>query len=151
MELEGETSRGRNVSGVGGSRTLVQTGKPYAFYTLILDFGFRAPARPKPPTDTLAPKSHPCIGAYRDYFRFNLRRLILRFGTTSLGRRLVLLPCKRIKPVIYYTSIRQREHTRCCQLIFLQLRLWREPKKPPRAYVPSQPAVKSSQPQITMT
>ena len=27
-------------SGAGGSRTLVQTGKPYAFYTLILDFIF---------------------------------------------------------------------------------------------------------------
>ena len=53
---EGETSRGRNISGAGGSRTLVQTGKPYAFYTLIPDFGFRVSARPGPPTDTLAPK-----------------------------------------------------------------------------------------------
>ena len=42
--------------GAGGSRTLVQTGKPYAFYTLIPDFGFRAPTRPGPPIDTLAPK-----------------------------------------------------------------------------------------------
>ena len=50
-------------SGAGGSRTLVQTGKPYAFYTLIPAFGFRASARPGPPTDTLAPKSHPSIGA----------------------------------------------------------------------------------------
>ena len=45
--------------GAGGSRTLVQTGKPYAFYTLIPAFGFRAAARPGPPTDALAPKSHP--------------------------------------------------------------------------------------------
>ena len=28
------------LGGAGGSRTLVQTGKPYAFYTLILDFVF---------------------------------------------------------------------------------------------------------------
>ena len=42
--------------GAGGSRTLVQTGKPYAFYTLIPDFGFRAAARPGPPTDALASK-----------------------------------------------------------------------------------------------
>ena len=102
--------------GAGGSRTLVQTGKPYAFYTLIPAFGFRATARPGPPTATLAPKFHLCIGAYRDYFRFNLRRLIFGFGTTSSERRLVPLPCKGIKPVIYYTSIRQREHTHCCQL-----------------------------------
>jgi hypothetical protein len=74
--------------------------------------------------------------------------LILRFGTTSLERRLVSPPSREIKLAIYYTSIKQREHTYCCQLIFPQLRLWREPRKPPRAYVPSQPAVKSSQPQV---
>ena len=84
--------------GAGGSRTLVQTGKSYTFYTLIPDFGFRAPTRPEPPIDTLAPESHPRIGACRDYFRFNLRRLILRFGTTPLERRLVQLPGSRIEP-----------------------------------------------------
>ena len=31
---------GATKCGAGGSRTLVQTGKPYAFYTLILDFIF---------------------------------------------------------------------------------------------------------------
>jgi len=40
-----EPSRGwvslqRNFSGAGGSRTLVRTRKPYAFYTLILAFVF---------------------------------------------------------------------------------------------------------------
>ena len=30
----------RNVSGAGGSRTLVRTRKPYTFYTLISDFIF---------------------------------------------------------------------------------------------------------------
>ena len=43
-------------SGAGGIRTLVQTGKPYAFYMLIPDFGFRVAARPGPPTATLSPK-----------------------------------------------------------------------------------------------
>ena len=95
---------------------------------LIPAFGFRATARPGPPTDALAPKFHPCIGAYRDYSRFYLRRLIFGFGTTSSERRLVLLPGKRIKPVIYYASIRQRERNFFRQLIFPQLRLWREPR-----------------------
>ena len=104
--------------GAGGSRTLVQTGKPYAFYTLIPAFGFRAAARPGPPTDALAPKFHPTVGAQWDYFRFNLRRLIFGFGTTSSERRLVLLPGKRIKLAIYYTSIKQRERTLFRQLIF---------------------------------
>jgi len=101
--------------------------KPYAFYTLIPAFGFHVPTRPGPPTGTLAPKFHPCIGAYRDYSRFYLRRLIFGFGTTSSERRLVPLPCSGIKPLIYCTSIRQREHTQCCQLIFPCLRLWRKP------------------------
>ena len=35
---EGENTRQHNFSGAGGSRTLVQTGKPYAFYMLILAF-----------------------------------------------------------------------------------------------------------------
>ena len=52
----------------------------------------------------------------RNYFRFNLRRFAFGFGTTSSERRLVLLPCKRIKLVIYCASIKQREHTCCCQL-----------------------------------
>ena len=103
--------------GAGGNRTFVQTGKPYAFYTLILDFDFRISARPKPPTDTLAPKFHPCVGARRDYSRFNLRRWIFGSGTTSSERRLVLLPGKRIKLVIYYASIKQRERSCFRQLI----------------------------------
>ena len=114
-------------SGAGGSRTLVQTGKPYAFYTLIPAFGFRVPTRPGPPIDTLAPEFHPQVGALEDYSRFNLRRWIFGFGTTSSERRLVLLPGRRIKLAIYCTSIKQREHTHCCQLIIRQLGLWREP------------------------
>ena len=58
------------VCGAGGNRTRVQTGKPYAFYTLIPAFGFRVTARPGPPTGTLASKFHPRIEAYEGYFRF---------------------------------------------------------------------------------
>ena len=43
-------------SGDGGSRTLVQTRKPYAFYMLILAFDFRDAARPRPPTAPLSSK-----------------------------------------------------------------------------------------------
>ena len=110
--------------GAGGSRTRVQTRKPYAFYMLIPALGFRAVARPGPPTATLSPKFHHAIGAWHNYSRFTMRRLILRFGTTPLERRLVPSPGDRIKPVIYCTSIRQREHTCCCQLIFWPNWLW---------------------------
>ena len=85
---------------------------------------FRATARPGPPTAALSPKASPPTRGRRRLFPISLRRLILRFGTTSLERRLVRLPCKRIKLVIYCTSIKQREHTRCCQLIFRPKRLW---------------------------
>ena len=44
-------------SGAGGNRTLVQTRKSYAFYMLIFAFGFRAQARPKPPTSALSSKN----------------------------------------------------------------------------------------------
>ena len=46
-------------SGARGSRTLVQTGKPYAFYTLSHRWGFRAQARPRPPTCALSSKVSP--------------------------------------------------------------------------------------------
>ena len=104
--------------GAGGSRTRVQTGKPYAFYTLIPAFGFRAAARPGPPTTALSSKVSPVGRGTDRLFPICLRRWILRFGKTSLERRLVPSPGEGIKPVIYYTSIRQREHTHCCQLIF---------------------------------
>ena len=58
------------LGGAGGSRTLVQTGKPYAFYTLIPDFGFRAAARPGPPTTALSSEFHADGEARRRYFRF---------------------------------------------------------------------------------
>ena len=82
---------------------------------------FRDTAGPGPPTAPLSSKTSSRRRGPTGLFPICLRRLILGFGTTPLGRRLVRLPCKRIKPVIYYTSIRQREHTHCCQLILCSL------------------------------
>ena len=67
---------------------------------------------------------HPPAGASERLFPIYLHRLILRFGTTSLERCLVPLPGRRIKPVIYCTSIRQRERTVFRQLIFRPNGLW---------------------------
>ncbi len=104
--------------GPGGIRTLVQTGKPYAFYTFIPAFDFRATARPGPPTGALAPKFSSCCRGPTRLFPIYLHRLILRFGTTSLERCLVPSSDDGIKPVIYCTSIRQRERNCFRQLIF---------------------------------
>ena len=94
------------------------------FLHAYLSLCFRGAARPEPPTTPLSPKFSSAHRGIDRLFPIYLRRLILGFGTTSLERRLVLLPCKRIKLVIYCTSIKQREHTRCCQLIFRPTWLW---------------------------
>ena len=109
--------------GAGGIRTHVQTGKPYAFYTFIPAFGFRATARPGPPTGALASKISSCCRGPARLFPIYLHRLILRFGTTSLERCLVPSSDDGIKPVIYCTSIRQRERNCFRQLNFCSLRL----------------------------
>lgn len=57
-------------SGLAEIRTPVRTRKPYVFYMLISAFGFRATARPEPPTVTLSSKFHQCTEAYTGYFRF---------------------------------------------------------------------------------
>jgi hypothetical protein len=110
-------------SGAGGIRTHVQTGKPYAFYTFIPAFGFRATARPGPPTGALASKISSCCRGPTRLFPIYLHRLTLRFGTTSLERCLVPSSDDGIKPVIYCTSIRQRERSCFRQLNFCSLRL----------------------------
>ena len=84
--------------GAGGNRTRVQTRKPYAFYTLIPAFDFRATARPGPPTGALSPKISSSIRGYERLFPICLRRLVLGFGTTPLERRPVQPPCDRIEP-----------------------------------------------------
>lgn len=63
-------------------------------------------------------KFHHTAGARHDYFRFNCTAWPKSFGTTAFERCLVLLPCSWIKPIIYYTSIRQREHNCFRQINF---------------------------------
>ena len=77
---------------------------------------FRATARPGPPTGALSSKTSSLRRGPQRLFPIFLRRRFLRFGTTSLGRRLVPSPSEGIKLVIYCASIKQREHTVCCQL-----------------------------------
>ena len=76
-------------SGAGGIRTHVQTGKPYAFYMLILAFGFRDATRPRPPIAPLSSKISPVWRGTHWLFPIYLHRFVLRFGTTSLERCLV--------------------------------------------------------------
>lgn len=97
--------------GAGGIRTLVQTGKPYVFYMLILDFIFELWQDPSHQPQPYPLKSHYVGEAQRNYFRFNRTALPKSLGTTAFERCLVLLPGSGIKPVIYCTSIRQRERS----------------------------------------
>ncbi len=69
-------------------------------------------------------KLHCSIGAYCNYSRFNRTACPERFGTTASERCLVLLPCSGIKPVIYCTSIRQRERSCFRQINFWPSGLW---------------------------
>ena len=105
--------------GAGGIRTLVQTGKQHAFYMLIPDFIFVHRQDPDHQPTPYSLKLHLNIETWTDYFRFTCTAGSRRFGTTSLGRCLVPSPGDGIKPVIYCTSIRQRE--RNC---FRQLNCW---------------------------
>ena len=62
-------------SGAGGGRTLVQTGKPYAFYMLIPAFDFRASTRPGPPIDALSSKTSSTHRGMSRLFPIVLHRL----------------------------------------------------------------------------
>ena len=66
-------------------------------------------------------KFHCAAEAPCNYFRFNRTALPKSFGTTAFERCLVLSPCDGIKPVIYYTSIRQRERSCFRQINFRPL------------------------------
>ena len=114
------------IRGSGENRTLVRTRKPYAFYMLILDFIFVLQQDPSHQLQPYPLNFHHVIEAWHDYFRFNLRRWIFGFGTTSSERRLVSL-----LPINFSTGLIM-ENT-----VFT-----------PHAYVPSRLAVKSSHPQI---
>lgn len=78
-----------SLCGAGGIRTHVQTGKPYAFYMLILAFSFRDATRPRPPIAPLSSKTSPVRRGTHWLFPIYLHRFVLRFGTTSLERCLV--------------------------------------------------------------
>ena len=86
---------------------------------LILDFIFELWQDPSHQPQPYPLKSHYVGEAQRNYFRFNRTALPKNLGTTAFERCLVLLPGSGIKPVIYCTSIRQRERScfrqiNCC-------------------------------------
>ena len=111
--------------GAGGSRTLVQTGKPYAFYMLIPVFIFviRQDLDHQPYPYPL--NLHPPAEASKRLFPMFPAPLYLPDSEQHPEERcLVPSPSERIKPVIYCTSIRQRERSCFRQLIFRPNGLW---------------------------
>ncbi len=63
-----------HVCGAGGSRTLVQTGKPYAFYMLILVFIFVMQQDPSHQLQPYPLKLHPPVEAPKRLFPIYLHR-----------------------------------------------------------------------------
>lgn len=89
------------ICGAGGNRTLVQTRKSCAFYMLIFAFGFRAQARPKPPTCTLSSEFSPMprgrqqlfpilLHHHIDELRKNSVRVMSRFSTLCRNKAYLL-------------------------------------------------------------
>ena len=102
--------------GANGSRTRVQTRNTYAFYTFILALIFvrRQDPSHQPPAYLLDFRYHiAACDTYSVYFcaakSFSPQT---RLGATSRSS------AWRPKKLIYYTSIRQREHKKYCQLCF---------------------------------
>ena len=87
------------------------------FLHAYLGLDFRPVARPKPPTTGLSALVSVSHRSLRDLFCVFLRHYVLSAHRHGLERRLVQAPGARNK-LIYYTSIRQREHKKCCQLYF---------------------------------
>ena len=128
--------------GAGGNRTLVQTGKPYAFYTLIPAFGFRVRARPGPPTRTLSFKFSPPVQGrgrlspillhhFAGMLRSHSFRVMSRFSTWC-----------RNKGNLLYFDYAARAYLFSPDK-FLAAEIIEETAHPLRAYVPFHPAVKS--------
>ena len=69
--------------GAGGSRTLVQTGKPYAFYMLIPDFVFVLQQDQDHQLQPYPLKFYLSHEATADYSRFSCTAWPTGFGTTS--------------------------------------------------------------------
>ena len=86
---------------------------------LILVFIFELWQDPDHQPQPYPLKLHRGGEAHHDYFRVNRTALPKSFGTTAFERCLVLLPGSGIKPVIYCTSIRQRE-----RICFRQINSW---------------------------
>ena len=63
-------------------------------------------------------KSHAGTEAYLHYSRFASIAKTDRFGTTAVWAMSRSLALQGNKAKIYCSSIKQREHTYCCQLIF---------------------------------
>ena len=128
--------------GAGGNRTLVQTGKPYAFYTLIPAFDFRAQARPGPPTCALSFKFSPPVQGrgrlspillhhFAGMLRSHSFRVMSRFSTWC-----------RNKGNLLYFDYAARAYLFSPDK-FLTAEIIEETVHPLRAYVPFHPAVKS--------
>ena len=125
------------------------------FLHAYLGLHCRTVTRPKPPITALSSKtSSPSRGSQETISDLPAPLYLPDSEQHPEERCLVLSPCKRIKPVIYCTSIRQRERTLFRQLIYFVSPIncstdviMESTAVTPHAYVPSQPAVKSSQPQ----
>ena len=105
------------ICGAGGSRTLVQTRKPYAFYMLIFAWIFVY-------RQDRSHQSIPYPLKFRERCEESLKlfpnllcHFTKRFGTRAFEWHLVSTPMAEIK-LIYYTSIKQREHNFRCQIKF---------------------------------
>ena len=130
--------------GAGGNWTLVHTGTPWAFYTLIPALCFRALARPGPPTNTLASEEFTADSRLATAISdFSVPLCLGASEQLAPEWHLVPAPGARIKPVIYCTSIRQRERSCFRQLIFGNHWLKRAVTNSLRAYPNHHPAVKS--------
>ena len=133
----------RRRRGPGGDRTLVQTGKSYAFYTLISAIVFEQRWVQSNSYATLSSKFSPRLRGQSQLFPICLHHYARELRKKSFGVMSRPLTPWTDKALMYYTSIKQREHN-----CFRQLNCWRPILKCPpsgalRAYAPPRPAVKS--------
>ena len=111
----------KSIRGAGGSRTLVQTRKPYAFYMLIFAWIFVY-------RQDRSHQSIPYPLKFRERCEESLKlfpnllcHFTKRFGTRAFEWHLVSTTMAEIK-LIYYTSIKQRERNEFRQIKFWRLR-----------------------------
>ena len=138
--------RNSTESGAGGSRTLVQTRKQYAFYMLIFALIF---VLQQDQSYQLLP--YPLLfrcpyKATTSYPRFVRTSVSNRLGERAFERCLVLTPCIWMKLNLLY-SIKQQERNYFRQLLFWNPGLTSRHSDARHAYIPFLPAVKTKQPQ----